>query len=910
MNRTVDIRASELIDVNWLRETLTNWEAILGVQIRFVSAHNDLVVETEWQWKNDNRANGITTEILAHKIIDNQFDIGILELFRSSNVIDIVASHDDQQPIAYVGIPDVAHQEAKLVALQYERDFEKLSQILRLIGDTVLSTAIARWERIRASRASLAMSRAASLVSEFGADASNSLLEQLLTLIGEHVPFELGKVFWVSSDRKLVKTSASIFDPVFGINASRYDNSLDEMPVSEGIVGKVVREGQASIINNVSLAPSYRECWSETVSEIAVPIKLDDEIVGVINLESATSAAFGEQDEVLLNAFAGYLAVVLVRRRYEEGSHAMRKLHKTLLCKENLNDLLQDLATGIITELPGYDLCLIWQTDSDKQALQLVGTSSSYRLGDISSVLNEISAIRIPLEHSVSGATLSDIEGRTRQVYDLPHCDQFYLKDLASRLKLQTMLAVPVRGPSQSDIIGCLNVFTVNHDYSFNRDDELRLEEIARTAAVAFCNLRGHLLRDAGERIGEVLHGNPYQEKVLFGVLETALAMTHSQAGSIFLSNGQRLVLKVTTGLVNPSGLPNEKITYEFGHGCTGWVAKNKRTVRLINVEDPTELSVYGRDLAHKHAWVEIVPDEKEPSGLLATPILARSNVLGVIRLVGKEPFTPVDQTILEAVCDRLAVALSAGAALEQQQQKLRQDIGVFCHQLLGPLSAIRTLCGITLMQAKDISYAHRKKIETIEASSRLASNIASNFALTYKQRGIRPKLTITEVRLQQLAEIAAQLYQPMADHYGIRIVVDNSVENIAHIEADENLLSQVFLNLIDNAIKYSKENHEIKISACAYTAKKIRIAFSNVGLPIDRRDRNRVFQTGYRTGRARKSGRTGVGIGLSVVQLIVKLHGGSIHVESKQVTGENDLAETSFLVHLPVKNRGTRRKR
>lgn len=114
-------------------------------------------------------------------------------------------------------------------------------------------------------------------------------------------------------------------------------------------------------------------------------------------------------------------------------------------------------------------------------------------------------------------------------------------------------------------------------------------------------------------------------------------------------------------------------------------------------------------------------------------------------------------------------------------------------------------------------------------------------------------------------------------------------------ITGDSSLLNTVWDNLLTNAIKYNKSNGSIEISI-EEKEKLVLVTFEDTGIGLNEKEKERIFDRFYRVDTARTRSVEGTGLGLSIVAAIVKLHGGLIHVNSKENEG------TTFVVELPVR--------
>jgi two-component system phosphate regulon sensor histidine kinase PhoR len=137
----------------------------------------------------------------------------------------------------------------------------------------------------------------------------------------------------------------------------------------------------------------------------------------------------------------------------------------------------------------------------------------------------------------------------------------------------------------------------------------------------------------------------------------------------------------------------------------------------------------------------------------------------------------------------------------------------------------------------------------------------------------------------------AIQLCSEKAEKKHITVNLNCQDELAALIDAS--LLQQAFVNLLDNAIKYSHENSQVRIQAGIHDD-EIRIEFHDQGLGIAQKHLPRLFERFYRVDKARSRKLGGTGLGLAIVKHIAHAHGGNVSVESVLGSG------SCFTIHLP----------
>jgi two-component system phosphate regulon sensor histidine kinase PhoR len=148
------------------------------------------------------------------------------------------------------------------------------------------------------------------------------------------------------------------------------------------------------------------------------------------------------------------------------------------------------------------------------------------------------------------------------------------------------------------------------------------------------------------------------------------------------------------------------------------------------------------------------------------------------------------------------------------------------------------------------------------------------------------------------LSSDAVSDFQDSAEAKGIQLAWWARPENLPRLMANRNGLRQVFINLIDNAIKYCGESDEIDVALEANEPKQVIYArVSDTGLGIPEEDWDSIFHKGYTVegARGRKPREGSQGLGLYITRLVVEKHKGRIEVTSELGRG------TTFIITLPI---------
>ncbi|MFA5275348.1 MAG: ATP-binding protein [Candidatus Omnitrophota bacterium] len=213
--------------------------------------------------------------------------------------------------------------------------------------------------------------------------------------------------------------------------------------------------------------------------------------------------------------------------------------------------------------------------------------------------------------------------------------------------------------------------------------------------------------------------------------------------------------------------------------------------------------------------------------------------------------------------------------------EQIRQDfVANVSHELRTPISSIKGYAETLLEGALEDKDNAKEFINIIyQDSNRLASLINDLLDLSKIESG-KMKMNFAPTDPVSLIKRAVTVIENQAKAKSILLKID-ILQSLPKIKADEIRFSQVMINLLDNAIKYSSEGATATISA-KVVDNALQFDISDTGIGISEKDLPRIFERFYRVDKARSRELGGTGLGLSIVKHIVSAHGGQVWVKSE----------------------------
>ncbi|NOY98416.1 MAG: GAF domain-containing protein [Chloroflexi bacterium] len=431
----------------------------------------------------------------------------------------------------------------------------------------------------------------------------------------------------------------------------------------QSIAGQVAATGRPRRIPDVAQEPAYLNANPETRSELCVPLKVGERVIGVINAESSRPDAFSEADERLLVTLAGQLATTIERLRTASAEREQRIL------AEALHD-----TAAVINSTLDFDEVL-------DRILENVGRVVPFEAANI--MLVEEDTVRVARQRGYTALGLETwITNLQLQIREMPnfqrileskqpyvvadtHADPEWV-NLPETSWIRSYIAAPIR--RNGDMIGVLNLdhaapgfFTPAHAH--------RLQAFADQVAIALKNAQ--LFKRAQQEIAERKQAKEQiqrQLQRLAALHNIDMAITSSvdlrvtlnvllnqvttqlgvDAADVLLFNPHTQILKYGAGNgFRTTALQHTQL--RVGQGHAGRAALERRILSIPNLAEETDDSTHGLLLA-----------SEDFVAYYAVPLIAKGKVVGVLEIFHRTPLEPDPEWLdfLESIATQAAIAI------------------------------------------------------------------------------------------------------------------------------------------------------------------------------------------------------------------------------------------------------------
>jgi signal transduction histidine kinase len=433
----------------------------------------------------------------------------------------------------------------------------------------------------------------------------------------------------------------------------------------------------------------------------------------------------------------------------------------------------------------------------------------------------------------------------------------------------------------------------------FSEHDVWLVEMFASQASVALENARLHQETQRRARELDVLN-KASQAMTSTLDLESVLNVVISEVRSLLDAEGASVALRdpATGDLVFAamSGLGSEQLVgtrIPANAGVAGWVVRERQPALVHDAQNDPRF------------WSAVdVKSGSTTRSLVAVPLIFKAAIWGVIEAINKinGTFDQRDCAILEALARSAAIAVENARLyeaereqrhlVEQSQMQLTQSeklaatgrlAATLAHEINNPLQALSNC--MQLMLNFELDPDERREIVELASSEveRLSETVTRTLDFAR-----RPQQAMTRAHLNEILEKVLALAGKYFQHRYIALRRDLA-NDLPPILANPGELSQVFLNLVLNAVDAMPEGGTLSVVSGRAEGGRLWVAFSDTGCGIPPESLPHIFEPFYST----KPDSTG--LGLSVSSSVVSRHGGEITVQSQVNQG------TTFTVWLPL---------
>ncbi len=614
-------------------------------------------------------------------------------------------------------------------------------------------------------------------------------------------------------------------------------------------------------------------------SILIIPLVAKSKVIGTIGLDAIDTPRVFSADEIdLAQTIANQIAMAIENSRlYAETHQRMRELASLTEVSQALNEAadLETILDIVLREAFALNrseegsIILIDPPDGDQ--LRIVAERG---LG--AQVVEAFNSRPVSRYEGTYRRALGT--GRIVEVADTA-ADPDFLDDVGSRARQVTNVPlIAERGP-----IGLIAVD------GLPRDDTTRrlLVSLAGIAAIAIDRERLH--QETAARLAEVstlytlstqIASTLSTTSVLESIVSILRMTLDCRACSIFLIDrtGEYLQLEVASGpSVSWKGIARLKL----GEGISGRVITERR-------------SIYIADTRQEPGFIFFDPNIRS---LLVVPLLVRGEVIGTLSIDDKEPNAFDQETrlltiaasqaavaienaqlyeSLRASYDQLEQAFDELRRLDNSKSELIQNIS---HELRTPLTFIRGY--MELLQEGGLGALQdeqKQAVDIVTSKSLILSTLVDDI-IAMLETG-REQISTGPVPLDRVARFAIQAARASATEAELELV-EEIPDGLPPVRGEMRRLGQVFDNLIQNAIKFSRPGGRITIRIVEEET-EIRAEVHDNGIGIPSSELDRIFERFYQVNGTTKRHFRGTGLGLAIVKQIVETHGGQVGVHSK----------------------------
>jgi signal transduction histidine kinase len=415
---------------------------------------------------------------------------------------------------------------------------------------------------------------------------------------------------------------------------------------------------------------------------------------------------------------------------------------------------------------------------------------------------------------------------------------------------------------------------------------EVRTQELARSVEE---------LQALGE-VSQAVSSTLDLQKVLATIVAHAAELSGTESGAIyeFDEESEEFQLRATHRMSEELIKSIQEAGGKMGETALGRAGVNREAVQIPDIlEEPT------------YPTSETMQQEGFRA-LLAVPLLREDRLIGglVVRRRAPGQFQKETVDLLQTFATQSALAIqnarlfreikAKGRELEIASKHKSDFLANMSHELRTPLNAILGYTELIIDKIYgEVPENIQEVLERVEKNGRHLLGLINDVLDLSKIEAGQLVLSLDDYSMKEVVHTVFTSVESLAAEKNLELKVSVSPE-VAHGKGDQQRISQVFLNLVGNAIKFT-EAGEVRIEATASNDNFV-VSVSDTGPGLSEADQQMIFEEFHQVDGSSTRKKGGTGLGLSIAKKIVEMHGGRIWVESTEGKG------STFWFTLPVR--------
>jgi signal transduction histidine kinase len=691
-------------------------------------------------------------------------------------------------------------------------------------------------------------------------------------------------------------------EPVFN-PAEILHTPLARVAGSKGVLHILdLREDQSYLEHNPRIVALVESAGARTI--LGVPMLKEDELIGAIFIYRLEVRSFTDKETELVTNFAAQAVIAIenvrllneLRQRTDDLSEALEQQTAT-------SEVLQ-----VISSSPG-DLEPVFQTmleNATRICEASFGNLLLYEGGEFRRVaLHNAPQTwaadwqRDPVIHRRSAHVLYRVANTNQVVHIADMAVESPDEPITKLAGARTLLIVPML--KENELIGAMGIY--RHEVRPFTDKQIALlTSFANQAVIAIENVR--LLNELRESLQQqtatadvlkVISRSAFDlQSVLDTLVQSAARLCEADNSFLFRHESGSYVWSASYGFSGEylEYMKNRQLTPERGT-ATGRAALEGQIVHIPDVFQDSE-----------YTWWE---SQKVGNfrAVLAVPLMREGRPIGVLGLTRSNPtpFTDKQIELVTTFADQAVIAIENVRLFNEIQDKSRQlaeasqhksqFLANMSHELRTPLNAILGYTELILDSVYgDTPEKMRAVLERIERNGRHLLGLINDVLDLSKIEAGQLILALGDYSLKNIVHTVFSAVEPLANEKKLAFKVE-VVPDLLPGHGDERRLTQVLLNLVGNAIKFT-DTGEVVIKASAADG-SFEVTERDSGPGISEADQAELFREFQQADNSITRKKGGTGLGLAISKRIIEMHGGKIWVESRVGQG------STFSFTLPI---------